>query len=328
VLDPITLFTDGGPFMYPALLGAIVGPIWILFWATLTAFRFRVPAAVVVLPAPVVVIIGSVGTWSGLSMAQQAVQHASPEMASVLAAAGYGVAHYLDMFAMLVASGLFALAAFALGVAGMFSAGEDAKFRLVEPPIIMGVAVLACVSSVGLGLFATALGIGEANVVGAAWVGLVAGASLFGLSAASCRWSEALLEHQQRGAANRGAVGLFAVLAVVLAGRAFWLEGKIQVFEAISRASPETKQLLVAVGELNSQGMLWVGSVAALLAVVAALVSLARVISSVGGSRTILGAALLGLLALCAVAAGALEWSAAHEVAALAEPAFRSGGPP
>ena len=303
----VHFFRDGGPLMYPILLCACVGWIWVLFFAVPTAFKFRVPAAVVTATAALAVMLGSLGTYVGLSMANEAIEHASWETVGALAAMGYGIAHYTDLFGMIVGSGLFGLAALALGIGGAIGAGSGAKFTPISAGVIGVVGLLGAVVVFGIGFTSRLLGIGEAPLPGSLWMGQIVFFSLMGIAASSLRFHGESRVDQERAAANRVGVSVAALLAIVFGARGWWLMGDVQTFEAIARASTETKMTMMAMGLSMSQAMWWVGLAAVLFWLVAAVVAVAPVVSFLSGTRSVIGGVLMGLLLASMAAVGGLQ---------------------
>jgi hypothetical protein len=122
--DVVSLFRDGGPFMWLLLpLGLLSTAVALLVGIVALTGR-RIPA-VVALPGPVLVVLfGAVANILNVDMIGQAVPFASPEMKGVLAHAGLAVSPVPDTFGLLCAA--CALGAYAmLGGIASFAAGGN-----------------------------------------------------------------------------------------------------------------------------------------------------------------------------------------------------------
>lgn len=100
MVAPITMFQEGGPFMYLLIL-------FIPAHLVLTAAQILLAKRVDLVPllwASVIatVMVGVLGSVSGMTLAFQAVAHASAEMKSTMMAAGVSVALHTTAMGLMV----------------------------------------------------------------------------------------------------------------------------------------------------------------------------------------------------------------------------------
>lgn len=288
------LFKDGGPFMYLLLLAVPASALLALVWTVLSLLKIRVPLPVWLF-APVSTIgVGLLGTALGMNMALEAIAHASAEMKSTLAAAGYSVALYTTLVGWGVASMSFVAAAWAAGVSLLRAESEDPwDFKL--PALLLGGGLL-------LGVVATAIGIFYGDGPMPILVGLVALMAAPSLSIGSLRTSMEP-ESRTRLAEGRLVVGVLAMAAPLSMAACAWVSGKVRVMEAVAYASAEMKQTLLGAGMALQDSTLWVGLVATLGTGLLAAVMVAPLLRHISGGRLALhlGGALVLLVPLMAV---------------------------
>ena len=302
----ITVFKNGGPFMYLLLLLFMLGPCPASIVAVIACVRLRVPGVLHLVVPAMLVGVGCLGTIVGVQMAMNALVVCSPEIRSVLGAVGWAVAHYTDLSGMFGA-GLLLLCSSGLAAVGVaIGAGRDAKFVLLHSVPSLVVGGLAAIASLAWALFI------EASLL----PGLACGVGTITCAVAGLRWS-ADEKDGGRIAEGRLTVGLCAFLAVICLSYVSWLNGEIMAFDAAGKASPEVRAMLMYAGFQASSGALKVGLVASLGCLVAAAIPAAfsaKHLYNIWGavSLTMLGGV---LLLLCGVRVA--QWAklmSLHEV--------------
>lgn len=121
MLDPITMFKEGGPFMYLILLSAIFLVPTVPVAGLLAFLRVRVPAALWLAAAVLPFVFGLVGTYYGAGLALDVLPIASEGMRHKLAANGLSVALYTMDAGAAVSALVLASLAGVLGVGGLAS---------------------------------------------------------------------------------------------------------------------------------------------------------------------------------------------------------------
>lgn len=246
----VVLFQEGGSFMYLfILLVPFVASVSLLA-AMLTGSGRRVPVAAWWAGPVLLLVNGLVGTWWGLEMCLQALARASREVVPVLAANGAAV----SLYTLLVGAGLAAIAlsscAVAWGLAVLIRTRGQAVPR--DP-----------LAAIPAGL--TVLGTGIAWAVAGGFVAGVAGLGFLGLTLG---W---VASGEDRAALARDRIGLASIVAGALMSGvgAAWCWAKVMFLEAVSRASAETKPVLMAAAAEAAPSVLVVTGIAAVVLLLA-----------------------------------------------------------
>ncbi|MBT3222759.1 MAG: hypothetical protein HN348_27095 [Proteobacteria bacterium] len=260
----ITVFKEGGPFVYLLLLLFMLGPIPAVIVGLLACVRLRVPG-VLYLVVPVMMIgVGSLGTVIGVSMAMDALVLCSPEIRSTLAAVGWSIAHYTDLSGAFGAGLLLLFSSVLAAVGVVVGAGKEAKFLPLHgiPSLVVG--GLAAIAALVLAVLS------EASFM----PGLACGVGAVAVAVSGLRWST---DEKDGGrvAEGRLIVGLCAFLAVVCLSYVAWLNGDIMMYDAMAKASAEMRMTLMSMGHSASTGALTVGLVASLGCLFAATIPIA-----------------------------------------------------
>lgn len=298
----VTFFHQGGPMMYVLLVGGLTAPVPALVALGLGFMRFRVPSAAHALWPVALVLLGVVGALSDIAQAQIALAFASPEVRSTLAAAGLRIAGYPAVTGGTVACVALLLSALLHGIPRVITAGDDAR---LTPQHALAPGLLGVVGGAVLTLLYGALP-GAVTVCGG-----------LGVALSSLRLGES--DAPRVAPARLGAAAL-AMLGGLLAAWAGHLYGHGLFLQAMSLDSPESQEALVAVA-LASQAQSVTGALLAVgLVGLAGLAAGLPVVRHVTTPRTAVHAALLILLCLLPLAAGAYLESASERLNAQAQP--------
>ncbi len=292
----------GGVFMYPILLLVIVTPLATLILAVVSALRVRIPALLWLLGPLILVLMGVAGRLQGQMMAEQAVRLASEEYRATMCFSGLSVAAFTEVTALLCAGYLLPLVALAVAIAHCISRGAVRRPTSISGILGLGIGLVATLSC-GVVIVATeVVRVVPPALFLAVPVALLAGmlaSGLVGLSA----------EGKPKGADTYGVRALLAVisllaLASLCAAGMLW--GQITIWEAMARASAETRATIAAHGMSITTGSLQLGIVAMVGAGLAAFCGLAR-----GGWRSVrpvsailAGLPVLGIVALLVLSKG------------------------
>jgi TonB family protein len=156
MLDPMHMFRDGGPFMYPILMGAMLVPFLVLATGVLAALRIRVPAALHLALGTCLLPLGIFGTLMGYDLLDRAVANASAEMVTRLTAMGTQVGLYTLLFGAAVTTLALPAMALAMAIGGAIGIKERTLTVLhggaVVPLVLASIGFLAARSGGGMGV--------------------------------------------------------------------------------------------------------------------------------------------------------------------------------
>ena len=304
MIDPILMFKQGGPLMYVILLFAMGAMVTPLAAGVFASSKIRFPAGVWWAAPVAILALGALGTSMGLTVAHEAVQHASPETKGAMAANGISVA-------MLTSAGARLAAGPALVWLGIFLAlGTAARTMLSkqERPLQIGAAgVVAGAWLLGtVGAFASTLAfsdLGPTVFFGPTAVAIGG----FALVLPALKGPpEDDVEERARLAAGRLAAGLAVVVGAAVCAWVAVVMGEIVTFSAMAKASAETKQALMQYGlqvAATGRWMVLISAGCALLPAAALCRDVRYASDTRGLVSTALGAAMcLGLLAIYSLA--------------------------
>lgn len=293
-------FRTGGVWMYLILFATLCGLALTGLLTVATAIKRRAPWVLWAITPVFVLLIGLLGHYIGLSETLTALERATPETRMKLLARGISLSLNASAFGAFSAAFLSALSALGLGLGGLISAGKPRQWTPL-PAALAG----------GLGLLATGVIMAGAITMGLSKLPSV-GLFLFaGVSASVLVNLSMSEEHKARVASLRLGVGSLLILGGASLGLGQWTIGKIEMFEALERATPQMRLELVNTGlSLAKEGGLFIGVglvVAALLfGVLPALTSIKESLNTRGFISAALGALLLlaGLGVIGASASG------------------------
>ncbi|MCB9678238.1 MAG: hypothetical protein H6737_24265 [Alphaproteobacteria bacterium] len=278
MIDPVTMFKEGGPWMAALQLPFLGLPFGLLVALIVPAVRVRLPAVVLVALVMLPVTVGLLGVLSGQSLTLAAVGHASAQMQSKMAANGQSVA----LYPLYAGAALSALAAagvsLALGLGVAIGAGREARMTPLHA-VVPG--LIALLSPVGL--------------VAGVWLGsIVSLGTALGIALASLRLAKEPEVDLARTAAGRAHVGMLGLLGLTSAAVAFATGPAILYLQASANASAEMRDVMMG---RASEGLV-VGLVA--LGVLGVLVGIAMLASVAPVIRALLSGRTLGSGALAA----------------------------
>jgi len=151
MIDPITLFRDGGPFMYLVLLAGPVAFLGALTPLLAVLLKRHIPTAVplglVMLPA----LLGVLGGLQGLGQVAKVVDLVSPEMLAQMAAQGLSVCLFTVIAGSFVTGLAGLLAATVDAIASLFGHREPEHTPGTQASRRNGALVLAAVGFAGVG---------------------------------------------------------------------------------------------------------------------------------------------------------------------------------
>jgi hypothetical protein len=293
LIDPVTVFKDGGFYMYPILVAAMMAVPMSFLLALPYAFKKRLPGLFYVMIPMSVAALGVFGTMHGNSMALRAVGMASAETKYVLAANGHSVSLYTDLAGLYVA-GLASIAtAFFLGLAVAIGAGKTAKFT----PTAVAPVAIGTLASIGAVVW---------SLVGMEPAFLSAGGlfvACLALGIATCRASEDPIDQA------RNAEGTLIVATLGLLGSACLMgaavnAGDAMIWSAAAKASAEMKSTLMSMGMSQVAMSTQVGVICLVAGLLAAVFPVVKGIGSLLDAR---GLASAGLMFVPLVGTGTLE---------------------
>lgn len=259
MLDPVTLFREGGPFMYVLMLFALLGvPVAVLVALLVGGLRLRFPASIGWGLLCLCAGVGLLGTYLGNSMALEAAARASAEMRMKLIANGISVSLYTTIgWQMLVPLGF-------LGVTGtawlpaLLAPGPDRRLDLPAAGSALGGAAIATLAA--FGIIAARIGLGQLFDAGPVVLLLppVAFLAVVAVVLSSLRISEDR-GHRARVAATRVMLGAAAFLGIGIFGEMFAGLGKILAFQAVANASPGDRAEMLQFGLEVAAHARWIG---------------------------------------------------------------------
>jgi hypothetical protein len=224
---------NGGPFMWLLLPLAFLGLPLPFILGGLGVARFRVPTFAWLAVPVLLVLLGAVGTWQGMAMVLDAVPHASQEMQSTLASAGYAVALLTSTVGLFLAAVLLLLSAWGAGVsAAAVRPGQRAG--MARTVLSGGLLLLggACL------LVATGLAGSPQPLLALA---MILGAPALALAVRQGETDEA----RARAAEHRLSAALCLLGALLCVGLSSWLHETSRLHEAIARADPSMRLALM-----------------------------------------------------------------------------------
>lgn len=310
-MSPHLLFSgSGGPWALALLLLIALGLGGLLVPFIQQLRGKRPPGVLWLVPPALVALVGMLGTLAALGEVQAALEAASPDVRSLLAAKGIA----LSLQSLSVAGGGVALlgvfGAGGIGLASVIQPGPAPRLH-VTSAVLGGVAAVALI---GGGLVVAVLSARELGIL--AWLPpLVLFFTSLATALAALRTSEA--EGWADSAPSRiAAAGTCALAALLGTALALWARGMTEAFNALTYASPDTRGLLwQAAAEVVHLGVTFAvgaGVAAALAAGGLALLHGARAFTG----RNLVSAALMLLPLLVIAGSGAF---AAIQVGALSE---------
>lgn len=286
--------------MYLILLATLCGLTLTGILTLATALKRRAPWVLWAITPVIVLLMGLLGHYIGLSEALTALERATPETRMKLLARGISLSLNVTVFGAFSAALLSAVGALGLGLGGLISAGKPRQWTPL-PAALAG----------GLGLLAA--GVIMAGAVKMR-LGMLPSVGLFlftGVSASVLVNLSTSQEHKTRLASLRLGVGSLLILGGASLGLGQWTMGKIEMFQALEMADPLMRLELINRGlELAREGGIFMGVglvVAALcFGVVPALTSVKESLNTRGYISAALGALLLlaGLGVIGASASG------------------------
>ena len=282
MLDPMDMFRDGGPFMYPILMGALLTPVLLLASGVLSALRIRVPAAFYLLLGSSTLPLGAFGTIMGFRLLEQALLHASAEMYAQLAAMGLQVGLYTLLFGAFVTTVTLACMAAALGL----GTALGTKDRMLTPLHAAAGPVLLA----GLGFL----------VVGSIPGGLTALVGSIAIAAVGM-FSSTDDEELARLASARATVGTLVVASFVVLGIQLVTNAGITHYAALGRPADVRGEML----EFARTARIYSGGAsvgAALAGVLATGMLIAPLARHVLAPRSLISAALAGIVGIAVLA--------------------------
>jgi hypothetical protein len=264
----VHFFADGGPFMWLILLLSMLAGVVVVALGVLAAMDKRVPvAAWLVLPAGVL-ILGSVGTLSGLYNAGRAVEVASPDVRQVMAAAGISISMYTDAFARLSAWLICGFSVAALGIGALVAGHNAGRFDWLGAAATVAASWIA-----GLLYLGTTF---QDQTAAIALPALMLFVGSFGVAAAGLPRPEDP-ERSIRARGRHIAASALALLGVLAASGLVEVSTTVTGFKALAVAAPEQKEVfLTRILQLADQAALY-GWIAAAGAAVGLGVALVRV---------------------------------------------------
>ncbi len=227
MVDPVTLFKDGGPLAYLVLMVAMAGlPVSVVL--AVVGIKLRVPAAVYIGVPLLALGTGIVGTQISLQIVEDVLPKASFETRATLAANGLSVSLYTVLLGVGLSGALLGISAGMMGIGGAIRSAAESEWAPLPGAVgLLGV-ILALIS-----------------VPWTTASGIVAAMACFGVLLASLRVPRdeaeaAALVEMRGGAAILGAtaVGLFGWSSHFMFHAFSW--------SAMAKASAETRQILLA----------------------------------------------------------------------------------
>lgn len=300
MVDPVTMFIEGGPLMFPILLFGAGGGLLALLWAVLAGLYGKwLPHSIGWLGLAACVCCGVLGVFMGIALTNEAVAHASEETKLAMMANGLSVSMFtLAMATMLSALG-FALASISGALAHAVQPGPDARFDSGKVGGAVAGAIVGALIAAGTTTVATGFDgltdVGPAILVLPVLALLVGGAVVV----ASLRTSEED-EPVGRQVSARIASGISGVLALGLGGTMFHTMGAIIAFLAVAKAAPEHKSQLLSTGMEIAGHSSTLGWSLASIPALAAAGGAAPLLSSLG-KKHVADVAFAGLQALVVV---------------------------
>jgi len=145
-VDLLDLMQQSGPFLFPMLGVTSVGLMAALALAVLGATGRRVPAVAWWIAPLLIVLLGAIGTWSGLRVVTDVMAVASPEMRDVLGHAGYSTGLTTDLVGAMLAGLLCVLGAAGASVGAVVAKGTQGEMvRAEQRVVVAGSALLGAI---------------------------------------------------------------------------------------------------------------------------------------------------------------------------------------
>lgn len=289
MVDVVTLFREGGPWMYVLLLIAMVLPITWVAPAMVAGLKLRAPAVLWFGLAQVPLLVGLGGTWLGAGLTLEALANASPDVTRRLAAQGLEVSLYTLVAGAWLSASTFACFAVSLGLGTAVGVGGTRKIT----PLDASPALLVALSSVAVAITGS-------------WMGALVGfscAAALGVGALQASDDDA---HNARLVAARASIGFLGAAALLLVAVQTTTTAEIVGLGALARAAPDSQSRLIAAAYEG----LWVRNlslvVTALLTLGATGAACASLVKHLGSTRTLGSAALVALVLAPTVLLGAL----------------------
>ncbi|HHO52141.1 MAG TPA: AgmX/PglI C-terminal domain-containing protein [Deltaproteobacteria bacterium] len=276
MLDPFTMFREGGPWMYPLLLLGLGLPVVWIAMALASLFRIRVPAVIWIGAGLVPLLVGMFGTVMGTRIVLSALEHASPEIQAPMAANGLSSALYTVSFSALLTSVAYTGMALTQGLATLATSGGTEDAPTSWTPLHAAGAALV--------LFASGLSI----IQGVLWVGLVGLGIAIALATVAVRLPSG--ERAAKAAADRVLVATLGLLAVAGATVTSMLTQAIMYYNTRAQASIEVQDLVTASVAEGLEALQLGGALVATAVGLAGLLAAIAAIRHLLSLRTIAGA--------------------------------------
>jgi hypothetical protein len=259
MIDPVVLFADGGPFMpLVAGFGMLGGVLACLVVLVVGGLKLRVPASAGWVLLTLTAVLGLLGTGMGVSMAEQAVQNASPEMRPLILANGISVALFVQTAWLLFVSLSFVVVAWLASLPALLAPGPGAQVSFES----LGGAVLGAVAGT---LVAAVLLFGTVGLDGMRDAGPVsflipplAVLTMFAMFLGTLR-NSAEPVHMGRIGGTRVMMGTAALLGIGLFGELFNIQGVMLAFMAVANAAASDKAKLLGYGLEVAAYARWIG---------------------------------------------------------------------
>ena len=250
-MDPFSnAMADGGPVMLLIMGSMVLSVLWSMVLALAGMFRLRVPALLYWGPAVFIICLGALGSLWGQHQALQAMANVEPNMQGPLMAAGHAASLLSRMAGHYAGMVCFFTVALCAAFAAVVRPGEAAKMSWGSA---LGSGTLLGLGGFVLAFVSWMVDAGPMGFLLALSISFIGGFTAFigGLR------TSMVTEDADRMGELRLTVAGSLVGAVVCGGYGIVDQGSVDTYNAISMASPESMQVLMAAGDSLSGGGWW-----------------------------------------------------------------------
>ncbi len=301
-------FLDGGEFMYViAALALGCVPVAIVALA-MHAKRFRAMGCVWVGLGASVLVAGSMGTFAGLYIVDNAVAFAAPDEKQMMLAMGLSVSLYTESFARLAAGLCLPLIAAGIAVGHLIGTrGEQGRWTILPGVGGGSIALLGAMASIAWGAAAMSQ-YGSALAMAGGGVALLCA---FILAGVGLREDVDEQRHASAGGA-RAAAWLLCLLGVWAMSGLARVSGTVIAFKAVATAAPEEKATMMRHGIEIATRDARPGTLAVVGVLLAGGFLLIPLAKSLKGALPIAGA--IGLISVVGSTVGVSTWATSRSV--------------